>query len=68
MKHLPVNSNGVTNCAWGIFKLTLMHPISEMLAENDRREVAKLDEDNSKEDEDDILLTPEQLEEKRLVK
>jgi len=64
---LPGNSNG-TSCARGIFKLASMHPLSEILAENDRREVARLEDNDNNDNKDFAALTPEQLEEKRSIK
>lgn len=62
-----LDSNGTNTRAQGIFKLASMHPLSEILAENDRREVARLegDEDDS---EEYLTLTPEQLEERKNLK
>lgn len=46
-----------------------MHPISEILAESDRREVEKLEAEDDTEDEEDLTVpTLEQLEEKKIVK
>ncbi|KAE9397015.1 hypothetical protein BT96DRAFT_1021043 [Gymnopus androsaceus JB14] len=52
--------------ARGLLKLVSMHPIHEILAEVDRREMAKLEEEDSDDEEDD--LTPEQLEEQQITK
>lgn len=49
-------------------KVASMHPIRAMVAEADRREMAKLENDDSDEEEEDSTLTEEQLEERNETK
>lgn len=65
---LPLDSNGTNNRARGIFKLVSMHPLSEILAENDRREVARLEDEDEDEEPDLTILLPQELEERRCLK
>jgi hypothetical protein len=45
-----------------------MHPLSEILAKNDRREVARLEDEDEDEEPDLTILSPQELEERRCLK
>lgn len=66
---LNLYSGGLTTTrARGIMKVASMHPIRAVVAEADRREMAKLENDESDEEEDDDTLTEDQLEERNEMK